>query len=320
MTPRVGITDTAAAQAARDLGYTPAQARAFLEKQVPSGRVVASDQLPSPYKGRRSQTDRFLLIDHVLALPLALDRRDPSGFSATGCLVFKEYLRATGRARARVDPYTVSGAKLMEQVRLSEHAVQRYQERAGGHPDPKIARDQMRRQLSLDARAARQRPRWTKSRRPADFFLLAGGPQGQEDFCFPMSEHGGGGRPFEALTCLHRSKPLFELASADLAKRVTFPQDVLAAFDELQPGEGSPVSRFRAAISESGTLCWHPPHGHPHHSQARFYLVMSSIFVPVAWEKKSDVPLVALDVRETRLSILKRMAAWLRRRFTLRIT
>jgi hypothetical protein len=138
MAPRVGITDTAAAQAARDLGCTQAQARAFLEKQAPGGRVVASDQLPPPYRGKRSQTDRFLLIDHMLALPLAMDRRDPSGFSATGCLIFKEYLRANGRARPAPDPYTLSGVKLMEQVRLSEHAVQRYQQRAGGHPNPNM--------------------------------------------------------------------------------------------------------------------------------------------------------------------------------------
>jgi hypothetical protein len=315
MAPRVGITNAAAAQAARDLGCTPAQARAFLDKQVPGGRVVASGQLPRPYKGRRSQTDRFLLIDHVLALPLAMDRRDPSGFSATGCLIFEEYLRANGRARSTADPYTLGGVKLIEQVRLSEHAVQRYQQRAGGHPDTKAARDQMRRELSRDARAVRQRPRWTKSRRSADFFLLAGGAGGEEELCLPMSRHGGGGSPFEALTCLHRSMPLFALTSASLAEQVAFTQDVLTAFDELDPGEGSPATRFKHAISTSGTLSWHPPHGHPYDPDARFYLIMGSVFVPVAWEKTSRIPLIALGVRGTRLPILKRLAAWLRRRW-----
>jgi hypothetical protein len=315
MAPRVGITNAAAAQAARDLGCTPAQARAFLERQVPGGRVVASSQLPRPYRGKRSKTDRFLLIDHVLALPLALDRRDPSGFSATGCLVFEEYLRAKGRARPTADPYALTGMKLMEHVRLSEHAVERYQQRAGGHRDVRIARDQMRQELSRDARAVRKRPRWTHSRQPADFFLVAGGADGEEELCFPMSRHSGGGRPFEALTCLHRSMPLFE---ADLAGQVAFTQDVLAAFDRLRPGEGSPASRFTSALSASGTLSWHPPPGHPHDAGARFYLIMGPVFVPVAWDKKSGVPLIALDVHTTRLSLVRRVAVWLRRRFSLR--
>lgn len=320
MAPRVGITDAAAAQAARDLGYTPARARAFLEKQVPGGRVVTSGELPRPYTGRRSKTDRFLLIDHVLALPLALDRRDPSGFAATGCLVFEEYLRANGRARPTLDPYTLRGAKLMEQVRLSEHAVERYQQRAGGHRDPKTARDQMRQELSRDARAVRQRPRWTKSRRTADFFLLAGGPDGQEELCLPVSRHNGGGRPFEVLTCLHRSMPLFALTSADLAKQVAFTEDVLTAFARLQPGEGSLPSRFKKALSASARLSWHPPPGHHHDRRARFYLIMDSVYVPVAWEKTARVPLIALDVHQTRLPLLKRLAAWLRRRLSLRVT
>src|SRR5258708_4620301 len=99
MAPRVGITDAAAAQAAQDLGCTPAQARAFLEKAAPGGRVVASGELPSPYTGKRSKTDRFLLIDNVLALPLAIGRHDPGGFVATGCFFFKQYLQAKGRGR-----------------------------------------------------------------------------------------------------------------------------------------------------------------------------------------------------------------------------
>jgi hypothetical protein len=118
----------------------------------------------------------------------------------------------------------------------------------------------------------------------------------------------------DVLTCLHRSMALFQLAPADLAGQVALSQDVLAAYDRLQPGEGSPTSRFASVLSASGTLSWHPPPGHRYDRRARFYLIMDSIFIPVAWEKKSRVPLVALDVRTIRLPILKRLAAWLRRR------
>ncbi|MGI8333637.1 hypothetical protein ACRYCC_27120 [Actinomadura scrupuli] len=316
----MGITDTAAAQAARALGFTPARARAFLEQQVSRGRVVTSSELPHPYAGKRSKTGQFLLIDHVLALPLATDSRDPRGFTATGCLLFEEYLRTKGRTRPTVDPYTLRGAELMAQVKLSEHAVQRYHERAGGHHDLKAARDQMRQELSRDARAVRQRPRWTNSRNTADLFLLAGGADGQEEFCLPMSRHGGGGKPLEALTCLHRSMPLFELTSSDLAKQVAFTEDVLTAFDRLYSGEQSPAVRFKSAIAASGTLSWHPPAGHPHHPRARFYLIVGSVFVPVAWDKTARVPLIALDVHQAQLPILKRATAWLRRRFSPRLT
>lgn len=317
MAPSVGITDAAARQAAAALGWAQPQARAFLEQQARgAGRVVTSDQLPAPHKGRRSKTGRFLLVDNVLILPLAVDRYDPRGFAATGCLVLDAYLRANGRGGDHVDPFALTGDALMAQVRLTEHAVIRYQQRAGGPADPRAAHDEMRWVLARDARALRRRPKWTRSRNTADFFLVAGGPDGEEGFCLPVSRQGGGATPFEALTCLHRSTPLFESSPAELARRVAFTKDVLEAFDRLYPGEGTAASRFTALIAQHGRLQWHPPNGHPGHQGARFYVVADSALIPVAWKKTSRVPLLALDVTTTRVPLLKRLLAWLRRRFS----
>ncbi|MFA1546173.1 hypothetical protein [Actinomadura chokoriensis] len=320
----MGITDAAARQAAADLGWTPVQARAFLEKQVPSaGRVVTSDQLPAPYKGRRSKTGRFLLIDGVLILPLAVDERDASGFAATGCVVLDAYLRANGRGKRHIDPFALTGAELVDQVRLTEHAVKRYQQRTDGPADPKAAEEQMRWVLGKDARAVRRRPRWTNSSNTADFFLIAGGNDGEEEFCLPISRQGGGAKPFEALTCLHRSMPLFELSSAELARRVAFSKEVLAAFDRVYPGEGSgegsTASRFTEMIALHGRLERHPPSGHARHHGARFYVVAGPAFIPVAWKKNSQVPLLALGVESVRLPLRRRLLAWLRQRFALRV-
>ncbi|GAA2431122.1 hypothetical protein GCM10010191_51040 [Actinomadura vinacea] len=319
MALRVGITDAAARQAAAGLGGTPVQARAFLEKQVrgAAGRVVTSDQLPAPHKGKRSKSDRFLLIDGMLILPLAMDRRDPGGFTATACVFLDAYLRANGRGKGHIDPLTLTGAELMEQVRLTEHAVIRYRQRAGG---PHAGRDQMRQVLGRDARAVRRRPRWTNSSNTADFFLLAGGIDGEEEFCLPISRQGGSGKPLVAMTCLHRSMPLFELSSAELAGRVAFTKDVMEAFDRLFPGEGTAAARFTRVIALHGRLEWRPPRGHTGHQGARFYVVAGQVFIPVAWKKNSKVPLLALGVESIRLPLLKRLTAWLRRRFSPRVT
>jgi hypothetical protein len=214
----------------------------------------------------------------------------------------------------------LTGAELMDQVRLTEHAVERYQQRTGGPADPKAANDQMRRVLGRDARAVRRRPRWTNSSNTADFFLIAGGNDGEEEFCLPIARHGGGAKPFEALTCLHRSMPLFELSSAELARRVAFSEEVLAAFDRLYSGEGSTVSGFTEMIALHGSLEWHPPSGHARHHGARFYVVADTAFIPVAWKKNSQVPLLALGVESTRVPLRRRLVAWLRQRFSLRVT
>lgn len=52
--------------------------------------------------------------------------------------------------------------------------------------------------------------------------------------------------------------------SADLAKQVTFTEDVPTLFDRLYPGDQSRESRSKGAISASGFLSWHPPPGQPH--------------------------------------------------------
>jgi len=136
-------------------------------------------------------------IEHdVLILPSAVDNRDPRGFAATGCVVLDAYLRANGRGRDHIDPFSLTGAASMNQVRLTGHAVIRYQQRAGGPADPRAAEEEMRWVLERDARAVRRRPRWSRSGNTAVFFLIAGGKDGEEEFCLPVSRQGGGAKPF----------------------------------------------------------------------------------------------------------------------------
>jgi hypothetical protein len=103
--------------------------------------------------------------------------------------------------------------------------------------------------------------------------------------------------------------PLFELSSAELAQRVAFSKEVLAAFDRLYPGEGSTASRFTEMIALHGRLERHPPSGHARHHGARFYVVAGPAFIPVAWKKNSQVPLLALGLESTRVPLRRRVAS-----------
>jgi len=79
MTPSVGITNKAADQAAAALGWTPVQAKAFLERQVrTAGRVATSDQLPVPHTGMRSKTGEFVVIMVRFVRPGESEMPDPA--------------------------------------------------------------------------------------------------------------------------------------------------------------------------------------------------------------------------------------------------
>jgi hypothetical protein len=305
------ITNACADRCAKQLGITREKARTWLSGLIGQGRVTA--ELPPPHTGKRSRSGRFLLVDEVLALPLIIgDRGD---FLANGCFFYPEWLKSNGLGGADVDPFRLRGRKLLTNIRFSGHCVQRYQERCGGDPDEHVALLQLGEALAADAHAVRKRPDWARSRNTADFFLVA-----DDEYCLPVQRYASDGKAFEALTLLHRSGPLFELSGKSLEFACRFTDPVIRAAKEAAGPGRDPVAWLRQAVVTSGALSWHPPAGQRPYPKARFYLHAGGYYLPLAWEKDARRPLTALALRRSRVSLLRRAAAWLRRRFAPRVT
>jgi hypothetical protein len=77
---------------------------------------------------------------------------------------------------------------------------------------------------------------------------------GEEEFCFPASLHGGGGKPTDALTRLHRSMPLFQLTSTDLAKLVALTQTSSAPSTGCNPVSKPGVPFHERALGSRDTV------------------------------------------------------------------
>lgn len=295
----VVLTHAAADQCAKVRGGTREQARIWLDRVTQSGEIT--DRLPRPYTGRRSPSGYFLLVPGTLILPLATDRGGSGKLIATGCTFFPSWRRKNGLGGANVDPFALQGEALVDEIDFTGHAVERFQERGGGHRDPRAAREQLRRLLTPDAHVVRKRPAWDRGTEPADFLLVGG----DGECCLPLRRHAADGRPFAATTFLHQSMRLFELSPAQLARACRYGPDVLEQ-----------AAWLTTQIAENGTLSWHPPPGHPAHPSARFYLRAGEWYLPVDWDKRSRTPLVALAVHQVRLPLLRRISAWLLRFFS----
>lgn len=314
----VVITNKAADQAALALGMTRDRARAWLDTTKQDGTIT--ERLPAPHSGRRSPSGFFLLVGGVLVLPLAQDRDGSGAWIATGCIFFPAWLRDRGLGGKTVDPFRLQGAALAEQIRLSAHAVQRFQQRAEGHRDLRTAEEQLRRALSRDARAVRKRPEWYRSQTPNDFYVIAG----DGEYCLPMRRHASDGKPFEATTFLHQATWLFELAPADLVGFCRFTpaalHDAEALAEALAGAAQKPGLWLAAQVAATGRLSWRPPAGHRRHPQARFYLHAGQVLLSVDWDKQARPPLIVVAVDRLRLPLPARLIAWFRRRFTPRRT
>lgn len=324
-TPDVRITHKAADAADEVMGVGRDAARAWLEQALRQGRITA--ELPHPYSRKRSQSGYFLLVEGTLVMPLT---RTPEGtLLATGCSFFPAYLHAQGRGGKDVDPFALRGSDLVERVAFSEHVLERYTQRALGLPERKLtdeekgdARLRLVHLLVDDASAVRKRPAWYRSRTPADFFLVAA----SGEVCLPMRRTPGEGKPFYALTFLHRSMELFDLEPEELARACRFSPPALQSAAGLA-GEQPAGSWLSAQIAAGGRLSWHPPEGEPSCPEARFYILARPVFLPVEWDKGARQPLVVLDVRRTTPSLRRRVALWpqglgrwLRKRFALRVS
>lgn len=293
----VVVTNRCADACAQEFGLTHREhAREWLYDVIAErGRVT--DRLPKPVARLRSRSGYFAVADGVVVLPLVADRDGSARWIATDCKVFPDYRRRHGAA-ADVDPFTLSGADLVRHVNFTSHAVERFQERCGAHPDTAVARQELWLVLARDARAVTVPPTWCTTRR-ADFYLVSA-----DEYVLPMSRNGSAGFAFDALTCIHRASDLFSLHGSALAARCRFDDDALPPGSLLR-------GRLEAALAAGGDLSWDRPPWARHHPKARFWILTSSGgAAPVAWQAgHTRRPLVLLGLVE-RVTLLTRIQRW----------
>ena len=295
----VVVTNACADRCATEFGLAGREpAREWLTRLVGErGRIT--DQLPAPMRGRRSKSGYFCVIDGMLVLPLAADRLGNPQWIATNCLAFPDYRRRYGTTAA-VDPFPLSGTALLAQVNFTEHAVQRFQQRCGGHPDPLLAREQLNAALGPGTRATRRPPAWCRTQ-PADFYLVAG-----DEYCLPMSRDGSGGKPFDAKTCIHRASDLFAARGPALASYCRLDPDTI-------PPGSEDAETVVAALRSAGLLSWHQPPWAKPEPRARFWILFTGrLAAPVAWHPDAPQPLTVLSLAHRR-SLLARLLGWPRR-------
>jgi hypothetical protein len=289
----VVVTNSCADACAADLGLPDREtARAWLQSLIYERGQITAD-LPPPMRGRRSPSGYFCLIDGMLVLPLAADRQGRAQWIATSCQVFPEYLHRY-RASPDIDPFTLTGAALLSHVNFTEHAVRRFQERCGAHPDLAVATQQLAAALGPGVRATRRPPRWCRTQ-PADLFLVAG-----DEFCLPASTHGSRGKAIDIKTCIHRASDLFALHGRDLAARTQLSPDI--------PAEGR--AALADAFNAGGSLSWTRPLWANPEPSARFWVLYpGKLAAPAAWNPDAGKPLTLLALTRHR-NILARLLSW----------
>ncbi len=264
------------------------QARAWLRDLVDEDGEI-TDRLPAPVAGRRSPSGQFVLVEGVLILPLANDRDGAAQWIATNCITFPDARRPATTAE-QVDPFRLTGRDLLNRVNLLPHAIERFQQRGGGHRVPERARQELLDKIAPTVRAEPRPPRWC-STRPADFYLVAGS---DDEFCLPCRA-GSGARAFDVTTCIHRAGDLFSLGPTGLAARC-----------QLDPDALPPGSRQARLITHSfrysGRLSWHKPRWTRPHPDAKWWIVFNNgIAAPVAWQPEiDDTPLLLLAIADHR--------------------
>lgn len=269
------------------------KARAWLTSRV-SEHGTITDQLPPPLAGRRSPSGFFLLIDDTLILPLAHDRDDQFQWIATHCIAFP--------SSGPVDPFRLHRRDLLDNINLLPHAIERFQQRGGGHPHPPHAARELLDTIAPTVRAAAQPPTWC-STRPADFYLIAGT---HGEYCLPCRA-GSGARPFDVTTCIHRASHLFELNPTLLFTMCQLHET------QLPPG-GRNAQLISNAFRWSGRLTWHKPSWARPHPHATWWIVFHNRMAsPVAYQPDiENTPLLILGLADHR-PLLIRLLSRLRR-------
>lgn len=277
------------------------QARSWLLTAISENGEV-TDRLPPPVAGRRSPSGYFVVIEDMLVLPLAADRDGHAQWIATNCVAFPGPRRRDGDA-AHADPFRLTGWDLLNQVNVLPHAVERFQQRGGGHPAPERARQELLDMVAPTVRAARRPPAWC-STRPADFYLVAGTG---DEFCLPCRT-GSGARAFDVITCIHRAGDLFTLNPTQLAAYCRFEPTAL-------PSDSRQARLITDAFGFSGRLSWHRPRWARPHPDAKWWIVFHNrLAAPVAWHPEvADTPLLILGLADHR-PLLVRLFSRLQRR------
>ena len=258
--------------------------RTLIDEQ---GRVT--DELPEPVSGRRSPSGYFVLVADTLILSLAEDSDHGSQWIATNCIG----LPGRRGGAAQPDLSKLAGPELLDQVTFLPHAVERFQQRGGGNPNAERAREELIDVLAPTVRAARQPPSWCRTRE-AEFYLIAGDHQ---QFCLPCRP-GGGARPFDVITCLHRASDLFEFDAASLAVSIRFDPNRI-------PHGGKEEHLIRAEFRRGAHLSWHRPSWARLGSQvpeATWWIVFRNrVAAPVTWQPEHEgTPLLVQGLADHR--------------------
>ncbi|MGF6889652.1 uncharacterized protein (TIGR02679 family), partial [Nocardia sp. GAS34] len=254
--------------------------------EIISTRGTVVDQLPAPMTGRRSPSGWFLLVDGLLVLPLALGTDDAGQqqWIATNCLAVPRHDRV-------IDPTGLNGSALLAHVRVTTHAIERFQQRGGGHPDLEQARAQLIRILTPTVYASPRPPAWWRSREPADYYLIGGD---HDEWCLPIRP-GDAAQAFDATTCMHRATHLFELDPRGLA--------AMCCVDEqrLQPGS-RPYKILQSALAQGAVLSWYRPHRARPNPWATWWLILGDrLSAAVSYDPDHHVPLTIRDLDDRRV-------------------
>ncbi|GLW77021.1 hypothetical protein LV79_001016 [Actinokineospora globicatena] len=257
------------------------EAREWLEGVIAAEGVV-TDRLPEEVVGRRSPSGYFLVAGRKFVLPLAEDRDGAGQWIATNCLGFPR--------KSTVDLTGLRGVDLLAEVTVLPHAVERFQQRGGGHRDPDRAHKELYAALAPTVRAVRKPPGWCRTR-AADLYLVAGE---HDEFCLPCRA-GSGKRPYDVITCIHRAGDLFGKPLGAKVCEVAVEPDSKAA------------RLVHRGLRKGGRLSWHRPAWVKVAKPAKWWLVFNNRTAAVVrWEPGSARPLVLTHVVDGR-SLLVRL-------------
>lgn len=274
----------------------PEYARAWLYDLI-GKRGKRTPQPPAEFPNLASPSGFFMVVDGVLALPLA-EVGDPVAGSArwmaVDCVLFPSYRERYGNAVGNVDPLPLRGASLLRHVNLTTATVNRFQLLCDADPNKDIAREELREILVEDARALTEPPDWCRKAPESDYYLVAG-----DEFLIPLKRRSP--MVFDATGLIHRASSLFVLRGADLAARCRYLESALPYGSERR-------DLLETAMRTSSHLSWRRPGWARPHPRAQFWIVLSSsLAAPVAWQpEQGPWPLLVLDLVH-RQSLLARL-------------
>ncbi|HZD72806.1 MAG TPA: hypothetical protein VE776_02780 [Actinomycetota bacterium] len=147
----------------------------------------------------KSPSGYFATVESNFVLLLHEDTEGTNAPVAYDARFSPDWVRSHGRPGALPDPFTLHGPALVRHVEFSRHSLERFHERCDGSPDRGVAEGQLRSAITATAQAVKTPPSWVSSRKPTEFFLVAG------NYCLPMSIPGGA-KAFEAVSCFYKPR------------------------------------------------------------------------------------------------------------------